>query len=57
MVYCYIAFRMVENEHFRDLIKFLSSSLGGLLPRAVSTIRGWITEVYLAEKVTVEREL
>jgi hypothetical protein len=57
MVYCHIAFRIVENEYFRDLIKFLSSSLGGLLPRAASTIRGWMMEAYLAEKVTVEREL
>jgi hypothetical protein len=57
MVYCHIAFRMVENEYFRDLIKFLSSSLGGILPRAISTIRSWIMEAYLTEKVTVEREL
>jgi hypothetical protein len=57
MVYCHIAFRMVENEYFCDLIKFLSSSLGGILPRAISTIRSWIMEAYLTEKVTVEREL
>jgi hypothetical protein len=57
MVYCHIAFRMVENEYFRELIKFLSSSLGGLLPRTASTIRGWILDAYLADKVTVERGL
>jgi hypothetical protein len=56
-VYCHIAFRMVENEYFRELIKFLSSSLGGLLPRTASTIRGWILDAYLADKVTVERGL
>ncbi|SMR56166.1 unnamed protein product [Zymoseptoria tritici ST99CH_3D1] len=57
MVYCHIAFRMVENEYFRDLVNFLSSSMGGFLPRAASTIRGWIMEAYAEEKVKVQREL
>jgi hypothetical protein len=57
MVYYHIAFRMVENEYFRNLVAFLSSSIGRSLPRIASTIRGWIMEVYKVEKAAVKQEL
>jgi hypothetical protein len=57
MVYCHIAFRMVENEYFRNLVTFLSSSIGGFLPRTTSTIRGWVIEAYKVKKTAVKQEL
>jgi hypothetical protein len=57
MVYRHIAFRMVENEYFRNLVTFLSSSMGGLLLRTASTIRGWVMEAYKVEKAAVKQEL
>lgn len=57
MVYCHVAFRMVENEYFRDLMLFLNSTMGGFLPRAASTVRGWIMAAYEKEKAAVRVEL
>jgi hypothetical protein len=54
MVYYHIAFRLVENEYFRNLVTFLSSSMDGFLLRTASTIRGWVMEAYKVEKAAVK---
>jgi hypothetical protein len=57
MVYCHVAFMMVENEYFRELVCFLNGGLGRFLPRAASTIRKWIMEAYRREKDRIKLEL
>jgi len=57
MVYCFIAFCMVENQYFRELVSFMNAGLGALLPKASSTIRGWIKEAFDERKVKVKEDL
>jgi hypothetical protein len=56
-VYCHIAFFMLENAYFRELICRLNNSLGSLLPRASSTIRNWVKEEYKRQKEQLQLEL
>ena len=51
-----IAFLVVENNFFRDLIYILSPSLAQLLPSG-NTIRKWIIAKYEEEKGRIKREI
>jgi hypothetical protein len=57
IVYCFIAFRMVENQYFREFVCFLNKGLGALLPRAAATIRWWIKEEFDKRKALLNTEL
>ena len=50
IVYCHIAFKMLENRYFRELVYFLNSGIGGYLPAASATIRMWVKEEYEKQK-------
>jgi len=57
IVYCHIAFAMLENENFRDLLACLNKSVADLLPRARATLRKWVMEEYLAQREILKEEL
>jgi hypothetical protein len=57
IVYCNIAFRMLEKEYFRELVCYLNLALGGILLRAASTLRGWIMEEYCEHKERLKEQL
>ena len=57
VVVCQLAFFMLENDVFRDLITFLSSALAAWLPKARSTLRGWIIAEYFERKEVLKAEL
>ena len=56
-VCCQLAFFMLENTIFRDLIVYLNTALGGLLPKARSTLRTWIMAEYDSQKEALKEEL
>jgi hypothetical protein len=56
-VWCQLAFFMVENQVFRELIAYLNEGLALLLPRARSTLRQWIMDEYLKQKAELKAEL
>ena len=56
-VVCQLAFSMLENDVFRDLITFLSAALAAWLPKARSTLRGWIIDEYMERKEVLKAEL
>lgn len=57
IVYCHVAFRMLENAYFRELVAFMNNGLSAYLPRAASTIRTWILEEYAERKEALNSEL
>lgn len=57
IVYCQLAFAMLENDYFRELVAFLNIGLAGLLPRAGVTLRRWIMDEYAEQKEGVKAEL
>lgn len=57
IVYCFIAFRMLENAYFRELICFLNQSIGDLLPKAASTVRAMVKEEYDKQKELLVKDL
>lgn len=57
IVYCFIAFRMLEIAYFRELISFLNHSIGDLLPKAASTMRAMVKEEYDKQKQVVVEDL
>jgi hypothetical protein len=57
IVYCNIAFKMLENQYFRDVVLFLNKGLGALLPAASATIRNWVKEEYDKQKDHLIEEL
>jgi hypothetical protein len=56
-VFCQLAFFMLENMLFRDLVKYLNASLGVLLPKARATLRKWIMDEYSEYKDNLKKEL
>jgi hypothetical protein len=56
-VCCQLAFFMLENTIFRDFIVYLNAALGGLLPKATSTLRKWIMAEYELKKEALKEEL
>ena len=56
-VCCQLAFFMLENTIFRDLIVYLNAALGGFLPKARSTLRTWIMAEYDSQKEALKEEL
>ena len=56
-VCCQLAFFMLENTIFRELVVYLNAALGGLLPRARSTLRRWIMDEYNSRKEALKEEL
>lgn len=52
-----VAFAMLENEYFRELLACLNQSIANLLPRARATLRGWIMDEYVAQKMALKDEL
>lgn len=57
IVLCQLAFFMLENTLFRDLIQYLNTSLAALLPKARSTLRTWILSESWAQKSKIVKEL
>lgn len=57
IVYCHISFRMLENQYFRELVGFMNSGLAAYLPRAASTIRGWVIAEYHKQKEVLVEEM
>jgi len=57
IVYCFVAFRMLENDYFRELMQFLNAGVAMLLPKAASTIRLWVMAEYETHKAGVKKEL
>lgn len=57
IVYCQVAFAMLENEYFRELVTFLNKTVGGLLPRARATLRRWIMAEFSKQKALLKGEL
>ena len=56
-VVCQLALYMLENDVFRELIAYLSSALASYLPKARSTLRGWIIDEYFERKEVLKAEL
>lgn len=56
-VVCQVAFFMIENVMFRELVAFLSPSIAALMPRASTTLRHWIVDEYETQKKKVVAEL
>jgi hypothetical protein len=56
-VVCQLAFYMLENDVFRELIMFLSLALAAWLPKAGSALRGWIIDEYRERKELLKAEL
>jgi hypothetical protein len=56
-VCCQLAFFMLENSVFRELIVWLNTALGALLPAAQSTLRRWIIAEYEERKTVLKAEL
>ena len=48
---------MLENRYFREVISFLSASLGALLPAARCTFRQWIIEEWQKQKESLTKDL
>lgn len=57
IVYCQVAFAMLENEYFRELLACLNQSIADLLPRARATLRKWIMDEYVCQKEALKSEL
>ena len=57
VVYCQVAFIMLENKYFRELLACLNKGIANLLPRARATLRGWIMTEYEEQKQLVKEEL
>ncbi|GAB7336563.1 hypothetical protein MBLNU13_g09833t2 [Cladosporium sp. NU13] len=57
IVYCQVAFAMLENEYFRELLACLNQSIADLLPRARATLRKWIMDEYICQKEALKSEL
>ena len=57
IVYCQVAFAMLENEYFRRLLACLNQSIADLLPRARATLRKWIMDEYICQKEALKCEL
>lgn len=56
-MYCQIAFTILENDYFRELLTFMNASLADLPPRASSTLRLWIMDEYAEHKKRVQHEI
>jgi hypothetical protein len=57
IVCCQLAFYMLENTAFRDLVAYLNAALGALLPKARATLRKWIIAEYDDRKIILKTEL
>jgi hypothetical protein len=57
IVGCQIAFFMMENKLFRDLIHCLNAAVAAYLPKATATIRRWIMAAYTQRKEDLKEEL
>jgi hypothetical protein len=56
-VVCQLAFFMLENTVFRELIAFMSSGVAKHLPKASATLRKWIMEAYDDKKIALKEEI
>jgi hypothetical protein len=57
IVCCHIAFFQIENIYFRELLFFLYPGLEKILPKAASTIRGWVTAAFEQRKEDLRKEM
>jgi len=57
IVYCQLAFAILQNDYSRELLTFLNAGLASLLPRAAVTLRRWIMDEYVDHKERLEGEL
>ncbi len=56
-VLCQLALFMLENTYFRALMSYMHAGLGGLLPKATSTLRGWIMTEFDTQRGLLAAEL
>lgn len=56
-VFCQLALFMLENRFFRAFVSYLHEGLGEYLPKASSTLRGWILSLFLDQKEALKKEL
>lgn len=56
-VFCQLALFMLENSYFRALVSYMHEGLGGLLPKATSTLRGWIMTEFDTQRGLLAAEL
>lgn len=57
LVVCQLAFFMLENSVFRDLLNCLNVALAAYLPKASATIRKWTISEYEQKKKALIKEL
>jgi hypothetical protein len=57
IVVCQLAFFMLENSVFRELIELLNTTLAGMIPKASASIRKWTIGEYEAKKEELKEEL
>ena len=57
IVYCTIAFQMLENQYFRNVVSLLNKGFALLLPKDSATIRNWIKDEYDRQKDLLIEEL
>ena len=57
IVYCNIAFQMLENQYFRNVVSLLNKGFAVLLPKDSATVRNWVKEEYDKQKDALIEEL
>lgn len=57
ILYLQLAFAILENDFFRELLTFLNAGLATLLPRAAVTLRRWIMDENVGHKERFKGEL
>jgi hypothetical protein len=57
LVCCHIAFFQIENDYFRDLLFYLFPPLADLLPKAASTIRQWVMNMFEVRKERLRQDM
>jgi hypothetical protein len=56
-VCCQIAFFMLENLYFREMVTYLNAALGALLVKSRAVLRRWIIQEYERRKANLKAEL
>jgi hypothetical protein len=57
MVYCHVAFFMVENVYFRELTEYMHKGLAAWIPAGADCVRGWVLEEFKIERLKRQSEL
>ena len=57
IVYCHIAFKMLENQYFRTVLFAMDASIASLLPATSATLRNWVKDEYKERQDALVEEL